>query len=314
MPARLDKFIEQRLYGNSGYYSVTANTSRDFYTAPERYPAFNRLIAFVAARIAERNGVEHFQLVDLGSGQGELAAEFERSVPAARSVAVEISPLRRQLIARKTRKTLILPSITGIAPDLPSIIIANEFFDSLPVRAVKKTGGLIHECFIENNRPVFKPSCEDLPAEVVELLDSLPEDFVVEFEPYTFELASFLSRFSMVYLLVIDYGFGGEEILNFPGGTLTGYQNHRFLNEPIGEAAPVDITHHVNFDLMNKVFKSNRFETAPLLSMGRFVTSVFENHHETPVDLRELKDMILPGRMADEFRVFSAARGFNHGI
>lgn len=310
MPVRLDRYIEVMLYGSSGYYSSTADTRKDFCTAPESYPEFNRFVAFLFELIAKKNKLESFQVVDLGSGQGDLIAAVERLLPQAKPVAVEISPVRRKLIAEKTSRTLVVEKIEKVDTNIPTLIIANEFFDALPVRALKKQDNSVLECFVDNNQPIFKKSDDEFPALVAELLQSLPEGFVVEFEPYTFELVRKLKYFPAVYLLIIDYGFTAGEMQNFPQGTLTGYLKHTFLNEPLRESVPIDITHHVNFELLRTIFAENGFETEEPVSLGNFIVSAYQKHSRLiQADLQKMKNLVLPGKMGDVFKVLTAARG-----
>ena len=148
-----------------GYYMTRDPIGRsgDFITAPEISQMFGELIGLWAAAAWQAMGAPgHVRLVELGPGRGTLmrdalrAAQVVSDFHAAVEVhLVEVSPV----LARRQREML---NGLGVpvewhqslqeVPDGPIIVIANEFFDALPIyQAVKLDNGW-HERVVEIDR------------------------------------------------------------------------------------------------------------------------------------------------------------------
>ena len=138
-----------------GYYTTRDPFGRagDFTTAPEISQMFGELIGLWAAAVWRQMGSpENVRLVELGPGRGTMMLDMLRAaqvVPAFRAAIVgnlvEISPAlqRRQ---RQTLEGLDVPLLWHASihevPEGPMILLANEFFDALPVhQAVKQDDG-----------------------------------------------------------------------------------------------------------------------------------------------------------------------------
>ena len=145
-----------------GYYltSDPIGTSGDFITAPEISQMFGELIGVWMASVWKQMGApENVRIVELGPGRGTMMVDALRAAKVVRDFhaaivlhLVEISPiLQRQ--QQERMETLGLPVLWHATlddvPGGPSIVVANEFFDALPVhQAVKRADGW-HERVIE---------------------------------------------------------------------------------------------------------------------------------------------------------------------
>ena len=130
-----------------GYYTTRESIggAGDFVTAPEVSQMFGELIGLWAAEMWMGLGAPGaLRLVELGPGRGTLMADALRAtriVPgfheAIRVDMVETSPrleaMQRQKLDRAVRHIQWWRGIEAV-PDGPAIVIANEFFDALPVR------------------------------------------------------------------------------------------------------------------------------------------------------------------------------------
>src|ERR671913_538182 len=130
-----------------GYYMTRdpLGAEGDFTTTPEISQMFGELIGLWAAEVWRLMGAPRpIKLVELGPGRGTLMADGLRAgriVPgffdAAEVHLVETSPVLR---ARQEEKlssafsTLVWHERLSDAPPGPAIVIANEFFDALPIR------------------------------------------------------------------------------------------------------------------------------------------------------------------------------------
>ncbi|SFG70181.1 SAM-dependent methyltransferase, MidA family [Palleronia marisminoris] len=140
------------MHPRHGYYTTRdpLGAAGDFITAPEISQMFGELIGLALAQSwIERDRPDPFALAELGSGRGTLMADAlraTRAVPgfhgAMRLALVEVSPPLRVAQAR---------ALAGYAPTFcdtvealpdagPLFLIANEFFDALPVRQFLRDG------------------------------------------------------------------------------------------------------------------------------------------------------------------------------
>ena len=133
-----------------GYYRRGApiGAAGDFVTAPEISQMFGELLGLWCADTWQRLGAPSpVHLVELGPGRGTLMADALRAVrmmPGLReSLAVHLVEISAGFRARQAE------TLSGAAPTWhtdtsslpagPLLVIANEFFDALPVRQFEKT-------------------------------------------------------------------------------------------------------------------------------------------------------------------------------
>src|SRR5262245_19323518 len=135
-----------------GYYTTRdpLGTRGDFTTAPEVRQMFGELIGLWAATVWTQMGSpENVRLIELGPGRGTLMNDALRAVqivPEFRSAIVthlvEISPVlqaQQEKTLEDTGATIFWHAKLADVPTGPAIILANEFFDSLPVNQAIKT-------------------------------------------------------------------------------------------------------------------------------------------------------------------------------
>src|SRR5436190_7173302 len=116
----------------------------DFITAPEISQMFGELIGLWVAAVWQQMGApDNLRLIELGPGRGTLLNDALRATKAVRGFRealvlhlVEISPALRDIQDRRLG-VMDVPMLWHDAleevPTGPSIIVANEFIDALPV-------------------------------------------------------------------------------------------------------------------------------------------------------------------------------------
>jgi SAM-dependent MidA family methyltransferase len=142
-------------HSQHGYYIThdPLGTAGDFTTAPEISQMFGELIGLWAAAVWHQMGSPaEFRLIELGPGRGTMMLDMLRAahvMPDFRKAAavhlVETSPT----LMRRQKQTFGNPDISIVwhdalsdVPEGPAIIVANEFFDALPVnQAIKQPDG-----------------------------------------------------------------------------------------------------------------------------------------------------------------------------
>ncbi|HLB07607.1 MAG TPA: SAM-dependent methyltransferase [Alphaproteobacteria bacterium] len=133
-----------------GYYRAgdPFGAAGDFVTAPEISQMFGELIGlWCAITWREMGEPERILLAELGPGRGTLMADALRAARRAPAFAaalevhlIETSPALRRLQteALAGQRALWHTDLSGL-PDGPLLLIANEFFDALPIRQLVRT-------------------------------------------------------------------------------------------------------------------------------------------------------------------------------
>ncbi|HYG84961.1 MAG TPA: SAM-dependent methyltransferase [Azospirillum sp.] len=268
-PLTVGAFMAEALgHPRHGYYMKQDpfGVAGDFITAPEVSQMFGELIGLWCADAWQRLGMPStIHLIELGPGRGTLMADALRAasiLPAFRAALqvhlVETSPVLRDR-QRATLAPLAQPTWhdrLDDVPDGPSLVIANEFFDALPVRQVQRT---VHG-WSERLVDLDPDSPEDAPrfrfvlelgrgagrTLIPESLRDSPVGSIVELSPASQAVARLLGGRLAAHggaALVIDYGYAGGPAV---GDTLQALRRHAFA--PVLETpGDVDLTAHVDF-------------------------------------------------------------------
>ncbi len=154
---------EYMALSNAAYYAGRDPFGRggDFVTAPEVSQMFGEIVGLWCVDAWERMGrPADVLLVELGPGRGALMADALRAArlePAFRPEVhlVETSPALRSL-QRAQGFDAVWHDQPETIPDGPSIWIANEFFDALPVRQFVQIGGRWHERLVGLEKGGFR--------------------------------------------------------------------------------------------------------------------------------------------------------------
>jgi SAM-dependent MidA family methyltransferase len=144
-PLRLDAWMAAC---NAAYYGAADPLGRDFTTAPEISQMFGELIGGWIADLWLRAGRPPVRLVELGPGRGTLMADAQRvlaRVPGwdAPLHLVETSPTLRALQGRALSQAQWHDALAEVPDDRALLLVANEFFDALPVRQ-RRAGKELH--------------------------------------------------------------------------------------------------------------------------------------------------------------------------
>ena len=254
-----------------GYYTTRAPLGRrgDFITAPEVSQMFGELIGLWMGNVWQRMGApENVRIVELGPGRGTLIKDALRAanvVPMFRDAVVvhlvEINPTL-ETEQERTLEHLSVPMYWHPAlddvPAGPSIIIANEFFDALPVNQAVKTEYGWHERQVEiapNGKLAFTVADAPLPYFERLLPDHVaraPLQSVFEWrnENAAFDLGRRLARDGGA-ALVIDYGHDISAV----GDTLQAVREHDYA-DPLSEPGTADLTAHVDFQALARAVEA----------------------------------------------------------
>ncbi|MFA6116244.1 MAG: SAM-dependent methyltransferase [Sphingomonas sp.] len=238
---------------NAHYYATRdpLGAAGDFTTAPEISQMFGELIGLWCADLWDRAGRPDSAWVELGPGRGTLAADALRAMATAGLTPpvhfVETSPTLRAAQAERAPGATWHNDVSTLPDDRPLIVVANEFFDALPIRQLVRALDLWHERFVACQDVLFLPIAgKQVPAEIIpEALRDAPPGSVIETSPASVAvmraLAGAVARQGGA-VLAIDYGYEGPAI----GDTLQAVRGHRFAN-PFDQPGEQDLTAHVDF-------------------------------------------------------------------
>ncbi len=137
------------LHPRHGYYTTRDPLGRagDFITAPEISQMFGELVGLSLVQAwLEQGAPSDAILVELGPGRGTLMADALRAMAAVpgtrlRPHLVEASPVLRDVqAATLAGHDPVWHDHVADLPDAPIFLVANEFFDALPIRQFLRTG------------------------------------------------------------------------------------------------------------------------------------------------------------------------------
>src|SRR6266850_1111545 len=289
-PIPFARFMELCLYHPVlGYYTrgVGGGGGRDYVTSSGIHAAFGALLARQAEEMWRRAGrPEPWHFVEFGPGEGYFASDFLREAArngafaaALRYLLVEPSRAlqERQRSRLKGRTSIPLSwvdeqGLDGRAP-LVGCLFANEVLDAFPVHRVVGSA--------------------DGPREI--------------------------------HVVVVDYGHEAQDLYapQRRRGTLLSYHHHRVNEEFLQRPGDQDLTAHLDFTALRRAAEARGARCLGLTTQSRFLLALgaldflpvpAAGSPETgragadavrSVREREaLKELILPGRMGDTFRVF----------
>ncbi|MDX2112466.1 MAG: SAM-dependent methyltransferase [Alphaproteobacteria bacterium] len=279
-----------------GYYMKRDPLGKDgdFITSPEISQIFGELLGLWLASQWEKQGKPNATLLEMGPGRGTLMNDALRATKKIKgfhdAVSVrllEISPALKQkqwqLLAGKHPDLGWLESLDSLPPQ-PLFVVANEFFDALPIRQfqylpsplggegqgegwyerlVTSENGQLK--FITDTKSASHLSPPTQPS------PSMGEGFFRETcEPAT-EIISKLASHIKTYggaALIIDYGYneGGSD-------TLQAMRRHQYF-EIFSKPGSADITAHVDFAALKEAAEKAGAKVFGATPQGRFLMKI----------------------------------------
>ena len=282
----LDKFIEHSLYDKKKGYDINKNPigeNGDFITSPQISVHFSEMIAIWLVGFWEKLGKpKNLNIIELGAGTGEMMYQINKSISSFKQFKqscifyiLEISPelIKIQKKRNSLNKIKWIDNLNDIKKN-PSIFLANEFFDSLPVKHFIRENNEWFEKYItkKKNKYFFKNKKKKL-AKIEKILGEKikKNQNFIEVSPKSIAKISKIS--SMVKknnggVLIIDYGYLEKKMSD----TIQCVKNHKkvdFLNNIYDS----DITHLLNFNFYLKKFKKN-LDKVKITTQGEFLTNM----------------------------------------
>ncbi|HEY8574986.1 MAG TPA: SAM-dependent methyltransferase [Devosia sp.] len=312
-----------------GYYKVAdpLGAAGDFVTAPEISQMFGELIGFFMVNLWQQMGSpKAFSLLELGPGRGTLMADMLR-------VACRAEGFRDALDLRlfETNPALIAEQnarLEAYEPkwidafekvgDGPLLVLANEFFDAMPIRQFVRMEDGWHERMVGlsdgkrsfglNPTPIPPSAMPEAVADAE--LNSVFEVGLASGEVMK-RLAAIVSR-QGGGILAIDYGYGRTQT----GETLQGVRRHRFA-DVLAAPGETDLSAHVDFEALGTLAAKAGLQVQPLATQGSFLTRLGIDQRVKGLStanpaqagtIAAARDRLVDtGQMGELFKVFCAA-------
>ncbi|MDO5632958.1 MAG: SAM-dependent methyltransferase [Paracoccus sp. (in: a-proteobacteria)] len=264
------------LHPDHGYYAThdPFGQAGDFVTAPEIHQMFGELCGLALAQAWLDQGCPApFTLAEIGPGRGTLMADALRAIrvvpgmaEAAQVTLIEVSPHLRQVQRDRLAQVLHLDRAEDL-PDQPLFLIANEFFDALPIRQFRHNGQAWAETMValDGGRLAFALS-PPVPlaragraGDVHEICSAAPGIVAA--------IAGRIAAHGGAAIL-IDYGnWDGQ------GDTFQALRHHAPV-DPLAEPGLADLTAHVDFAPLARSARSVGAQVSAMETQGDWLRAL----------------------------------------
>lgn len=272
------------LHPQHGYYTTRPpfGAEGDFTTAPEISQMFGELLGLALAQHWLDTGAPTpFTLAELGPGRGTLLADVlraTRSVPGFHAamdlVLLEASPPLRarqaEVLAGHTPRWI---DAIGDLPEQPLFLLANEFFDALPIHQYLRDGAFWRERLVglKDGALTFGLSEPKDRPDLTSRFKDDPQGSLVEMSPLAWLHIGTVSHRLLHHgglALITDYGGWRSK-----GDTLQALKHHAFT-DPLAEPGQADLTAHVDFELLAQPALLNPALAHAFTTQGAFLQAL----------------------------------------
>lgn len=348
-----ETYMQMALYEPGlGYYS--AGTKKfgahgDFVTAPEISPLFSSCIAKQCRQILSAIPSPAC-ILELGPGSGAMAVDILKQLERDSSLPDTYYMLELSADLRQRQQQNINQQIPHIAPrivwlqQLPQtsingVILANEVFDSMPVRriSISKDNEIIEHAV--SYRPyagqqvefqwVQRPLEPGLTARVQAILKTLPAgalplpyiaDLNFYIRPWLNSLNDILDK---GLILISDYGYPRHEYFHpqrYKGSLLCHYR-HRVHTEPFYRPGLQDITAMVDFTGIAEAAVDAGLRVAGFTTQAHFllacglqqlVPKQTLNNTKARINItRQINSLTMPEEMGEKFKFIGLSKSLD---
>lgn len=285
-PITIADYMRETLTSPLGGYYMSRDVfgeQGDFVTSPELGQIFGEMVAIWFLNEWSKIGApKPFQIVELGPGRGTLSQDILRVFEhfnCLKGVSLHLIEASMVLSDIQAKRLCIQNGVVpdkdsvvyreGIAhqgipvkwyrsfeqiPDVFSLVVANEFFDALPIHKLQKTERGYREILID-----IEPSDEttfryviangETPATKLFRTQNESRDHV-EYSPESLVLAKNIATKITEFgglCLIADYGHDGDKT-----DTFRAFKQHK-LHDPLKEPGTADLTADVDFAALKHV-------------------------------------------------------------
>ncbi|WP_017301811.1 class I SAM-dependent methyltransferase [Nodosilinea nodulosa] len=305
------EFMELALYHPQGGYYTSKDAilgfEGDYVTSAHLGHDFGELLAAQFAEMWEHlDGPERFSLIEMGAGQGLIAADalgaLQNHYPQC-FAALSYQIVEKSALLKTAQKQRLAPWADKVAwvelealPDnsVTGCLFSNELVDALPVHQVVMAEAGLQEVYVTLSDTAGGSGQES----VQELVDvpSTPRlaDYFAfvgidladpQYAPgYRTEvhlaaldwMKTVAAKLNRGYVLTVDYGYPASRYYSRARaqGTLQCYYQHAHHDNPYSHLGHQDITAHVNFTALERQGDRCGLETLGATQQGMFLMSL----------------------------------------
>jgi NADH dehydrogenase [ubiquinone] 1 alpha subcomplex assembly factor 7 len=308
------EFMTLALYHpDGGYYmrrGMTTGRAGDFATMSDISPAFGRRLA---AQVAEfvRAGDGPWTLLELGPGRGWLMHDLLEALaaPPREVLLIETSPALRELQQQRLagarcpiRWHASLDELT--TPLGRTVIVANEFFDALPVEWLIRRGTTIYQRRVDASLRFVETELSDSA-----LLHHLATYRLCEADrdqaEVRFEVERALARLSEICsqaaMIAIDYGYETAPAQ----GSVLAYRDHSAVANVLANPGEQDITAHVDWTHFDRSARAAGFDVLGRTTQDRFLMAlgIADDMVGESGEARAARSLVIPAAAGKSFQV-----------
>ena len=312
-----------------GYYRIAdpLGVAGDFVTAPEISQMFGELVGFFFVNLWQQMGSpKAFTLLELGPGRGTLMADMLR-------VACRAEGFRDALDLRlfETNPALIAEQNARLEPygpkwidafekvgDGPLLVIANEFFDALPIRQFVRMADGWHERMVGLSDGQRSFGLNPTPIPITAMPEAVADAEINAVYEVGLANGEVMKRLAGIVstqggaILAIDYGYARTQT----GETLQGVRKHAYT-DVLDAPGEVDLSAHVDFEALGTIAAKAGLAVQPLATQGQFLTrlgiterakALSAANPGSAADIAAAKArLVAPEQMGNLFKAFCAA-------
>lgn len=283
-----DYMADALSHPQEGYYMSGSpiGAQGDFTTAPEISQLFGEIIGlWLVQSWLDMGSPDAFNLIELGPGRGVLMSDILRAarlrpnfLRAANVWFVENSGRMRL----EQKKRMDLHSEIKVnwvdryndIPEGPCLLIANEFFDCLPIQQFEKTHLGWHERMVGMDPTKDTLTYELAPAPIpldhpLAKEETAKDKDIIEICTPATKLISQIAKTLHNHkgrALIIDYGHYSSAF----GDTFQAIRNHEFC-APLEKPGTADLTAHVDFQMLGDTAIHENTSVYGAVSQGTFL-------------------------------------------
>jgi SAM-dependent MidA family methyltransferase len=249
--------VEAFMHACNAYYYATRDplgARGDFTTAPEISQMFGEMVGAALADVWKRAGAPaHAIYAELGPGRGTLASDALRMMRSA-GFAGEVHLVETSPVLRSKQKDALPDahwhdSVDNLPPR-PLLLVANEFFDALPIR--QHVGAIERRVTVAGGGLAF-----DRDGEIVET--SPASELAV-----TAVATCLAARGGAA--IIVDYGHERSA----PGETLQAVRGHGFA-PVLASPGEQDLTAHVDFEMIGNAARAAGAAVTRVMAQGEWL-------------------------------------------
>jgi len=311
-----------------GYYAAhhPIGANGDFITAPEISQMFGELVGFFIVNLWQQMGEpKSFTLLELGPGRGTLMQDALRAAGKADGFenALHLQLFEQNALLKVEQEKRLgkyapywSSDIDAVSED-PIFVVANEFFDALPIKQFVRTDDGWHERLIGLNGEIRTFGLSPTPiadsAAPPEVRGAYAGE-VLELSTAAVDAMQRLSRRVALQggaILALDYGYERTQT----GETLQAVKSHTFA-DALDAPGETDISAHVNFGVLGEAARATGLAVAPLAHQGEWLlrlgigerakTLARANPGEAANIARAVERLTAPEQMGTLFKVLCA--------